>query len=621
MRNIDLYYRAFKDYRRLTEEDATCIRTRKDIANAGLEADKLATTKYLCNIQEDWVKAIEEGLPFVEKAVAEERQFIRQDGEVIPIEKVKRISKTTVEHLARHSDLITHLPEEEGDPVTPDKLYMVEKLSDYAVYENRFLYMMLKYLSDFINFRLEKIEELRHTYLGEMTIDKEIVSKKRKLTITAHVVDSRKDNEYPLADDASVAVLQRIKDCRSIVNALLDTDLMQQVAKSPMIKPPITKTNVLKMNNNFKRALALYDFIASYKGDGYSYEEVNHNHAPFADKMADELAESFNLTAFLTYKYGNDLEDMLATAYKEEEQRRKQEEEEKLIEQINRLKKRALESGKTLEEYMLLLEERNRQLEKNSEELIAVRLEVETLNHRIDALNSEKIDLTRRNESLVKTIEEKELEIEQLNQKYIEDMENLRKLHEQEKQDIAAAHEAELNRMQSEFDIETARMRAEHEEQVSELSKELKKVKSEWDGVKDDLEKELASVKRRTENLDADRKKLTDGFEFKMSEMQKRHETEIAERERATKAEIDDRDRELYMIRAELDGIRIKSGALKPSTDYTSRERFVELEEEFEAFKRFFKGQWKLTKRAIRQDVFTAPPPSDDSSSDIPPES
>ena len=124
----------------------------------------MESTKYLCKINEDWVKAIEEGLEFVEKAVAEERQFIRTNGEVVPIEKVKKVSKDSVEHLAKHSEMITHVPENEGDLLVPDKLYMVEKLSDYAVYENRFLYMMLVYIRDFIEFRLGKIETLRRTY-------------------------------------------------------------------------------------------------------------------------------------------------------------------------------------------------------------------------------------------------------------------------------------------------------------------------------------------------------------------------------------------------------------------------------------------------------------------------
>ena len=134
MRRLDCYYRGFKDYRRATADRTGCMKDRKRIADSNREQDKLESIKYLCKIKEDWVAAIEEGLVYVEKAVAEERQFIRTNGEVVPIEKVKKISKDSVEHLERHSDMITHVPENEDDLLVPDELYMVEKLSDYAVY-------------------------------------------------------------------------------------------------------------------------------------------------------------------------------------------------------------------------------------------------------------------------------------------------------------------------------------------------------------------------------------------------------------------------------------------------------------------------------------------------------
>ena len=423
---LDIYYRAFKTYRKETVDRAACERDRRALAQSNIDADRLEATKYLCNIEEDWIQAIEEGLEFVEKAVAEERQFIRSDGEVVPIEKVKKVSKDTVVHLAKHSDLITHIPEE-GEEVVPDKLYMVEKLSDYAVYENRFLYMLLCYLRDFINFRLEKIETLRHTYAGKMTFQKEVIGKKRRLSVETRVVENREDNPFPIADEKSGAQIERIKNCQQIITSLLNTDLMTQVAKSPMIKPPITKTNVLKMNNNFKRALALYDYIASYKGTGYTYDTVRYDLTPLTETVADEIAEIANLSAFIAYQYGNGIKDLLENEYHEEQHRRKQIEAKKLEERLNRLKKRALESDKTLEEYMLVLEERNRILEKDSEELQSIRQEIDAMYRRIDALNSEKSELGRRVDVLQTTIAEKDEEIAALNQKYVEDMADTRR--------------------------------------------------------------------------------------------------------------------------------------------------------------------------------------------------
>ena len=56
-------------------------------------------------------------------------------------------------------------------------------------------------------------------------------------------------------------------------------------------------------------------------------------------------------------------------------------------------------------------------------------------------------------------------------------------------------------------------------------------------------------------------------------------------------------------MRGELNAIRAQHGQMTPSEDYTSRERFLELEAQYEAFHEYFKEQWKLTKKQIRKEI------------------
>ena len=227
MSKLDLYYRAFKDYRKHTKNNIEVSKERKTIQDANVDLDVFKTTKFTCTIEEDWVNAIEKGLVYVQKALDEERQFITVNGEIVDIEKVKKVSKTSVEHLAKHANLITHLPEKEGDDMIPDKLYITEKLNDYAVYENRFLYMLLRYLEDFIYFRIDKIEQLRATYVGDYSIHKEIKSPKREVTYETKVYEKLENNPFPIPDDKTEKMLERIRNCQSIVSALLGTFLTQ----------------------------------------------------------------------------------------------------------------------------------------------------------------------------------------------------------------------------------------------------------------------------------------------------------------------------------------------------------------------------------------------------------
>ena len=91
----DIYYRALSEYRNVTAKERRLEKRRKAIAAAG--GDRIEIVTVNCIIEEDWIEAIEKGLVHVEKAINEERQFIRSNGEVVPIEKVKNVSKDSVE--------------------------------------------------------------------------------------------------------------------------------------------------------------------------------------------------------------------------------------------------------------------------------------------------------------------------------------------------------------------------------------------------------------------------------------------------------------------------------------------------------------------------------------------
>ena len=676
MNQMDLYYRGFKDYRFQTEDNKVCQRDRKVLKKSNAKLDSLEITKYLCVIEEDWIKAIEEGLEYIEKAVKEERQFIRTEGEVVPIEKVKKVSKYSVEHLAKHSNMITHVPENEGDPVIPDSIYMVEKLSDYAVYENRFLYLLLCYLRDFIALRIERIEKLRMTYKCKFYLKKEFVSKKREFHYETSYVEEKYDNPYPIVDDASNALLKRAQDCQQIVLMLLNTQLMIDVSKVAMIKPPIVKTNVLKMNNNFKRSLALYNYIVEYKGDGYKAEEIVKEYAPFADKIADELVELGSLTSFLTYKYGNDLSEVLENEYQAEEERRKQLEAQKLVEQIKKLKRRVMESGMGMEEYMLALEKRNRQLEADSQELLICKNHILELNAQIDALKQEILELNRKIEELKLEIEELHKEIARLNQKYIDDIAALKKQHAQEILQLKAEHQAEIDELNLQHENHINELVAEYENQINDLinnyegqindlvnsyenriveineahqaeiehlnqthNNELKSLEERYINERETLVKnydfKINGLNNNLKNLNErytievnaynnkinslfseindgklKRSKLIDKYEDKLESMKKNYLDKIDENEtncQETVKKVEDEKLALARQRdfalAELRSIRIENGLIVPTDDLTSKERFEELEREFEAFNRFFKEQWLLTKKAIRKEL------------------
>ena len=75
------------------------------------------------------------------------------------IEKAKRITVESVKDLAKHTNYINEVDPKTGD-VKPGKILDIRNEETFNIYENRFLYMLLCYLRDFIALRLEKIQKL-----------------------------------------------------------------------------------------------------------------------------------------------------------------------------------------------------------------------------------------------------------------------------------------------------------------------------------------------------------------------------------------------------------------------------------------------------------------------------
>ena len=93
MNQLDIYFRALIEYRKLTGANIECSAFLSAASEADRPTDRIVAVRNICTIDEDWVNEIEKGLDFIEKAIKEERQFILSQGEVVPIEKVKNFSK------------------------------------------------------------------------------------------------------------------------------------------------------------------------------------------------------------------------------------------------------------------------------------------------------------------------------------------------------------------------------------------------------------------------------------------------------------------------------------------------------------------------------------------------
>jgi hypothetical protein len=550
MNHLDVYYRALREYRALTLDNRECRVQRNAIAQANTENDKIVITRNICTVDEDWIIEIEKGLIFVEKAINEERQFIYSNGEVVPIEKVKHVSKDSVQHLAKHSNLITK--EQTGPDIIPDQIYSVERLNDYAVYENRFLYMLLCYLRDFVTIRYDKILELSNRYDGVLRMDKEVTLPNRKITYTVDLHDVRKDDKYLREHNPSKDVIDRIDLILKTIMAFLSTPLMEIAGKAAKLKPPITKTNVLKMDNNFKGAVALYDFIIAYDKPGYSTESHAHELSPFGEDVADEFSEVGALMTFMVYEHGLGLEEELKNRFELAQEARKAEEIRKKEVQLLHLKKKLANMEISPEEYILALEKQLKLMQN--------------ANRQLDPLRDRVAELEQIQQNLEQQVNELQNECNDLNDRMAE---------------LKVLHAQELENLKQECNERIHNILTKHEDELRELEQKYNE--------------HLEELQSRMKDREA---ALTQTIEQTKEQLHQR-EDELGQ----LQASYDSLSELQTVNQARIKALMFENGRHFSDDDFTDKQAFDELERELEAFATFFDQRWGKTKKKIRKQL------------------
>ena len=281
-------------------------------------------------IDEIWVKTIEELLPYVSAAISEDRRFIRNQSETLPVEKTKRVSRETVIDLSVNSQNIRKI--KENDEIEPSKLLVVEKLDDYSIYENKFLVYLLKLLKSFIDIRFEKIKEAKSIYENHTKLTDTVNLYRNKIAYSIDITDSRYGDLNLEENDKNIALIKRIRNLEVYINQLMRTDLIEQVSKAPSIRPPVQRTNLLKNDVNFSKALKLYDFISSYAKPGYTITPIVNKKDQLSEDYLDYFSRIPTLIAFLSYAEAKDVYPL----YKKEYEVEKEENRIAELEEINR---------------------------------------------------------------------------------------------------------------------------------------------------------------------------------------------------------------------------------------------------------------------------------------------
>lgn len=553
MVDFSKYYRSYKYMQDMLKSDFTHNYIEEALKDGDEGKDSIFGKTNEKVIDMDWVIAIEETLPYIQKAIDEQHRFIKQAENVVRIKKAK-------------------------------KILTVEREEGFAIYENRVLLTLIHKALMFVDDKYSKMKDVPNDSYNNITMNRHLELNQQKLDFSVNYVN---ENHESLAEDLDVEDIEslsdfdRIRRIRQGLNECLATPLMKEIAKEPQVKPPLTQTNLLKENPNFKKAVELWSFLDTYKKQGFELVGEEYN-----GKMTDENKEDVYLAMefqhfMMSITTNPALRKMLQEKYEEENALAKEEadrpekvkemvleaqteavrkeEIEKLTAEITELKQKIAEQKQKIEEQANIIktqegkiaalenerESHAKQVEQmNADFAEKTRIAEENFANRLSAKQKEFDDAqTAHNEYVTKLNTYNANKIAELNTNHSNEVAQLKSDYENRIDTINKENATATANLKSDYEGQLTSMKADYTSQIKNYEKQIADINAEnaknVKELNDNHAKEIKTITKESEKRMADfEKETTKKMNDTIADVKKKAKDEVRQAEKTAKEKI-----------------------------------------------------------------------------------
>lgn len=236
---------------------------------------------------ESWIKSIESACAAMDVIVKNPSRFIKEVRQVVPIAKAKKINNESLVHLSSHTQFIRSV-DEHGN-VTPEKILSLFGEDDFAIYENRFIYTLIKKLVLFIEKRYSYIMKYVETKNSDTLVSKATLKYKGFTYDIETKASISYDNFDQIEERKAEHYKERIANIRKRVNYYLSCDFVNKLGSDiKPVKSPIMKTNLLMKNPYYRACYNCWRFIDTYDKLGVKFTVKKSKHQ-IDDKYLNSL--------------------------------------------------------------------------------------------------------------------------------------------------------------------------------------------------------------------------------------------------------------------------------------------------------------------------------------------
>lgn len=235
-----------------------------------------------------WVEEIQDGILAMERIVLKPKLSLRDERELVKVERAKRVDSVAVRHLSTHTQYIKVIKDDGS--VVPSTIMTRNLEEENAIYENRFLYALLQRMKSFVEKRYNVIVEFAKvkdnnalSYVSTFKYGKAEIDCKLNVGVKVE-----KELSQQSVDNAEL--IDKLKFIKEQILSIEATPFMQAMKKAKPVRPPIQRTNILTSNPEYATCYKLWVTLSNDNTSSYSVNAVEKQ-LPFDDAYFDDLTK------------------------------------------------------------------------------------------------------------------------------------------------------------------------------------------------------------------------------------------------------------------------------------------------------------------------------------------
>ena len=283
------YNKLKKSFDKISENDTFYLELSNAI-NAGKKEIYQKQVKESYVFDSKWIDTIENHMQSIDKIIRNPKLYTAANEDVVRIEKAKKINARSVTHLSSHTENVQTI--QDNGVVVPKKVLSITYEDKLNNYENRFVVSLISKLAAFVEIRYQGIKENIVTRQSDH-LNVSSSFKWRNYTIDCGIDLKVSEEINDEINRKNLKILDRINTIRSYIKGFVNSDFYKSIrASSPLVVPPILKTNIITHNIDYNSCLQLWQFMDQYRQLGYNADVLERN-LEFDEEFENNVVNMF----------------------------------------------------------------------------------------------------------------------------------------------------------------------------------------------------------------------------------------------------------------------------------------------------------------------------------------